>query len=78
MNIRDYHTGIGGCCKDCEERHVACHDHCEKYLDAKGKWEERKRIVKDAKDKEGIYSYYKRKKITKEIKKGDYKFGKYK
>lgn len=23
------------CCKDCTERHLACHDSCEKYLSEK-------------------------------------------
>lgn len=34
-------------CKDCTERHLACHDTCEKYLAAKKKhWENRCRIAK--------------------------------
>ena len=23
------------CCKDCQERHYACHGHCEKYIQQK-------------------------------------------
>lgn len=25
------------CCKDCSERHTACHDTCPKYLEEKAK-----------------------------------------
>lgn len=43
-------------CKDCPDRHLACHDHCEKYkaFDA-----ERKRIHDiAAKQKQKTYDYY--------------------
>ena len=27
------------CCKDCQERHYACHGHCEKYIQQKAEYE---------------------------------------
>lgn len=36
---------IGGCCKDCNERHEACHDHCEKYKAALSEWREYKETI---------------------------------
>lgn len=30
--------GIGGVCKDCNERYPACHDYCERYFEAQEKW----------------------------------------
>lgn len=37
------------CCKDCTERHEACHDHCEKYQADLADWLEKKKFVKHAK-----------------------------
>lgn len=49
MGINDFHgRSIGGCCKDCSERHEACHDTCEKYLKASEEWQEHKRMVREA------------------------------
>lgn len=38
-------------CKDCQDRHPACHDHCERYKEAKKQWDERKEVIKAARDK---------------------------
>lgn len=38
------------CCKDCEERHPACHDHCEKYIRQKAEIAEIKRKQIEAND----------------------------
>ena len=35
-----YHTI--DCCLDCTNRHEACHDHCDKYLEARAKYKERR------------------------------------
>ena len=40
---------IGACCKDCSDRHLACHDHCEKYKAAVKEWNEFKDIVRQNK-----------------------------
>lgn len=32
-----------GPCKDCPDRHTACHDECEKYKDFKAKLDEQRR-----------------------------------
>ena len=39
--------GITECCKECNERHIGCHPHCEKYLAAKDEWEKRKKLIND-------------------------------
>lgn len=48
--------GITECCKFCEERYPACHDYCEKYLEASREWEERKAHIKSVKEDE-FYIY---------------------
>lgn len=53
-------------CKDCPDRHPACHDHCEKYIQAKKDLQERKDMILKAMQKDAIYMDYKRKKIRKE------------
>ena len=32
-------------CIDCQDRHPACHDHCEKYLAEKAKHAEEKKLA---------------------------------
>ena len=49
-------------CKGCEERHKACHDHCEKYKQDRKDAEERKRILSEAQKADFEYADYKRKK----------------
>lgn len=53
-------------CKDCQDRHPACHDRCEKYIQAKKDLQERKDMILKAMQKDAIYMDYKRKKIRKE------------
>lgn len=53
-------------CKDCPDRHPACHDRCEKYIQAKKDLQERKDMILKAMQKDAIYMDYKRKKIRKE------------
>ena len=38
-------NGITECCKDCKERHPACHSHCEKYLSARKEYDKRKEMI---------------------------------
>lgn len=52
-------------CKDCEERHTACHDHCEKYKQAKAAMEDRKKQIEDGRKKDKEYEDYKRKRHKK-------------
>ena len=49
--------GISGVCRDCKERYPACHDYCEKYLDANDEWQEHRKQVKAIKADE--YDIYK-------------------
>ena len=37
---------ISGCCKECEDRYLGCHDHCDKYKAAKEDWEQYKESKK--------------------------------
>ena len=53
-------------CKDCPDRHPACHDHCEKYQEAKRKVQEEKEKLLTAMKNDAVYADYKRKKIRKE------------
>ena len=55
-------------CKDCPDRHPACHDRCEKYIQAKKDLQERKDMILKAMQKDAVYMDYKRKKIRKERK----------
>ena len=44
-------------CKNCNDRYLACHDHCEKYKEFDA---ERKRVQElDSKQKQTTYDYYK-------------------
>ncbi|MDY5331818.1 MAG: hypothetical protein SPG98_03505 [Porcincola intestinalis] len=37
------------CCMNCQERHLACHDTCEKYLKARQEYQEQKhKIIENA------------------------------
>lgn len=38
-------TSFNSPCKDCRDRHRACHDTCEKYIKRKAEWRERGRIL---------------------------------
>lgn len=42
---------LGGCCKDCPERYLGCHDHCEKYQMAHSEWVAHKKAIKAEKDR---------------------------
>lgn len=54
---------IGTCCRDCGERHPACHDHCEKYRAALDEWNNYKSMIKAT--KEDVYEDYTIKAIVK-------------
>ena len=41
--------GIRSTCRDCQERYIGCHDHCEKYLQAQAEWLDFKSKTKKAK-----------------------------
>ena len=70
MSYRDYHSGIDGTCLNCENRYPACHDSCEKYLTAKAKFEEQKKIIKTAKEEFLAVDAFKRDVISKTKKRG--------
>ena len=59
---------IGGCCRNCEDRHTACHDTCEIYQEAKAAYESKKTMIQNAKAEAREYSNYKYKKIERENK----------
>lgn len=54
--------GLSDCCRQCTERYPACHDHCEKYLDARKEWETHKRRSREMYDE---YDEYKAEAISK-------------
>ena len=70
MGYRDIKTGIDGTCLGCQDRYPACHDTCEKYLEAKASWENKKQIIRDARDESRVYDNYKLGRIIRERKKG--------
>lgn len=35
------------CCRDCTERHPACHDTCERYAEQKRQAEETKKVARE-------------------------------
>lgn len=52
---------IDGPCHGCEERHEACHDHCEKYAEYKKKLEE----IRSARDADHKKWYRKKRNFIK-------------
>lgn len=42
-------------CKDCQERHLACHQYCERYKKAQREHLDRKRKKADAKGMERVW-----------------------
>lgn len=78
MGFRDYNSGIGKCCYECTERYPGCHDHCEKYADARQTWDNRKETIRQLKSEEKLYRDYKYKHIAKDKAKGKDGYGKYK
>ena len=46
-------------CKDCPDRYIACHDHCEKYQKALAEWKEKKAAIKHAKRMNRLYDGFK-------------------
>ena len=66
-------------CKGCQERYPACHDSCQRYIDAKSEFEETKQRIHDAQQSDKAYLDYKLGKIAHERKQGansgrNYKF----
>ena len=70
MGFRDYRTGIGGTCLNCEDRHPACHDTCEKYQTARKAWDERQMMIREAKNQRRIYDDHVLHQVVKERKRG--------
>lgn len=59
------YNGFEKVCQDCQERHLACHDSCERYQSVKESYEEHKEKIKDAKKKEQIIDSFKKERIDK-------------
>ena len=78
MGFRTYNSGIDSTCKDCSERYPACHDSCERYIQARKSYDEQKRIISEARNENRIFNDYKRKKIARECKIGENKGKSYK
>jgi len=57
--------GISECCRYCTDRYPACHDYCEKYLDARDRWEEHKSQIKAAREESDTLYIYKLERIRK-------------
>ena len=51
MGFRGSKSGIKSVCYDCQDRHPACHDTCERYSEAKTEFEQRKAVIKSERDK---------------------------
>ena len=47
-----------GVCRNCTERHTACHDHCDRYLSERDSLDKRKAEILSAKLKEDAYYWY--------------------
>lgn len=68
------------CCKDCvpPKRHVGCHSTCETYLEAKRKYDEEMKVIRERKRLESdivstqVQSYYRRMKRKRTRKGGSY------
>lgn len=59
-------------CKDCPDRYIACHDHCEKYKTWKTNLAEEKRSAQLERD---IYWTKGRQRSRASAKKADFKIG---
>ena len=44
----------GSPCKDCADRHISCHSHCEKYIAGRTEMDEHKEMLDKIKAKEGL------------------------
>lgn len=68
-----YSVGIGkiSCCRDCTERHEACHGHCEKYLAERGRLEQMREAKNSLYNKD--IAELSNNKYYKKMKKGRYK-----
>ena len=45
------------CCRECTERHTACHDACERYLKEKAEAKKEKEWMKKQDNPIGVWSY---------------------
>lgn len=50
-------------CRDCTGRYPACHDHCEKYKQAKAELLAEKELIFRNKSKDFVYEDYQQKKF---------------
>ena len=62
---------IGACCKECTERYVGCHSSCEKYIDAKSKYDAHKQEIYEAQRLYNIYESHHYKRVAKSKRKQD-------
>lgn len=46
------------CCMNCQERHLACHDTCEKYLKARQEYQEQKHKIIENARKDNLADQY--------------------
>lgn len=44
-------------CKDCKERHLHCHSHCERYKEYKEELERAKQYLKEQSEFDNRFSY---------------------
>lgn len=47
-----------GVCKECQNREVGCHGHCETYLNAKAEMQEEKDRIYKAKNLDRMYENF--------------------
>lgn len=55
-------------CKDCKDRHLGCHDTCEKYLEFKHENETYKNLVREINRERNLHISYLAKEKEKRIK----------
>ena len=63
------------CCYECQERHPACHDHCEKYISEKAEYNERQQMIKDARARQHDLDAFKKTAIAKSKSRGRIRSG---
>lgn len=63
------------CCYECQERYPACHDYCEKYISEKAEYDERQKMIRDARAKQHDFDQFKKKAIAMTKNKGRLRSG---
>ena len=54
---------IFSCCQECDESFEGCRRVCVTYLKAQEEWNELKKTIREAKNKEKLYEHYHRDRV---------------